>query len=176
MKRPRVYDDKDAYNNNKRHRPTGRWVPIRDPRTNRRFEFYSDLVEACTEDFASKHLIPHQRKRKKLYAICDYELGRYTEAFIHIKTGSSYTYKALYDACGPQAWERLQSILEHGRFDESDVNTLIVSSDQRIFLHMEKSNQPGYDLFLHIEQKRNYTEMSKHLSLDDKGKIYHYNP
>ena len=107
----------------------GRWVPIRDPRTNRKFENYQDLIQSSTEGFQDKHLILNYRNRQKLLDLCYEELGEDNETFFHVSSRHKF-YKALEKACDGMAYCRLRSILIYGSFEagnfESDTNTLIV--------------------------------------------------
>ena len=182
MKRARSYNNDDNNNYGRRPCPVERYVPIRNPRANKNFEFYNDLIDASTEEFASKHLITNEPSRKRLLHICEDKLGRYSEAYIHT-TFDSETYKAVDEACRGLAWTRFRSIRNRGYFTVGEYgefnigkNTLIVSSDLRIFLHLEKSNYPGYVLFFRIEQKRDFAEMMDHFKTDGDGKIYHFKP
>ena len=182
MKRGRSYNDDENNIYCRRPCPVGRNVPIRNPTTNTRFEFYNDLIDASTAEFVSKHLITHEPSRKRLFFMCDDILGRNYEAFIHTTFGDEI-YQAVNEACSGLAWMRLRSIVRQGYFTAGEyrnfnigVNTLIVSSDARIFLHLEKSNYPGHILFLRIEEKREFSEMMEHFKTDADGKIYHFKP
>ena len=154
----------------------GRWVPIRDPRTNREFKNYEDLVQSSTEEFRDKHLILNDRNRRKLLDLCYEELGRENETFFHVSSHHKF-YKALKNACQGMAQYRLQSILKYGFFEtfhfDVDTNTLIVSARGRIFVHIEKSNDDDFDLWIRIEEKTSCAEMSDRLSCNSKGKIDH---
>lgn len=172
MKRVRSYNVENECNNFKRHCPIGRYVPIRR-RKPRKFEFYEDLINACTEEFTSKHLIPCETSRLRLFDMCDDLLGSGNETFIHTYYGDRI-YDVLDEACFGLALQRLGCIVNRGYFDTGEINTIIVSSNERIFLHMEKSYRSKYDLFICIEQKRSYDDMNDHLVTDEKGKIYHY--
>ena len=182
MKRARSYNNDDNNNYCRRPCPVGRYVPIRKPRTHTKFESYSDLIDASTDEFESKHLITDEPSRKRLFHICDDILGRNTEAYIHA-TFDDEIYKAVDDACRGIAWTRFRSIRNRGYFTVGEYgefniekNTLVVSSDLRIFLHLEKSNHRGYVLFFRIEEKRDFAEMMDHFKTDGDGKIYHFKP
>ena len=173
MKRARSYDefDEDCFH------PRKRSVPIRNPATNRAILDYQDLIESSTSYFRSKHLILDFERRHRLLWICDDLLGPYYEEFFHVATHSELD-RAVGRACKGLAWHRLTSISNHGFFTAGDfpakTNTLIVSARERILIHIEKSNKPGYDLFIGIEQKKSCDGMSYHFRCDSEGKIDHF--
>ena len=179
----RSYDYNDEYYNSylpgsKRYR-TERFVPIRNPSTNSQILDYEDLIDSSTSDFQSKHLILDFQDRQRLLWLCDDLLGSKYEQFLHVPFCTEL-YDALENACRGQAWRRLRSILNHGFFNAgeypAETNTLIVSARERMLCHIERSNFPGYALFVRIVQKKTCEGISYHLTCDGNGKIDHYRP
>ena len=138
--------------------------------------YYDELIDSSTEEFASKHLLLHYPSRRRLMSICDYELGPDFQAFVHVPACfSDDLYHALHYACQGLARRRLNSILDQGCFESGElINTLIVSTRPRIFLHMQRSYRPGCDLWLKIEEKRSIEAMRDHFSFNDNNQIDHY--
>ena len=175
MKRGRSYDEFDEED----FQPRKRCVPFRNPVTKRVIFDYQDLIESSTSDFRSKHMILDFDRRQRLLWICDDLLGPYYEDFFHVETDSELD-QVVSRACKGMAWDRLVSISNNGFFTAGDfpakTNTLIVSFRERMLVHLEKSNKPGYDLFMRIEQKKTFDGMNYHFSCDSKGKIDHFRP
>ena len=150
-------------------------MPIRRL-SGKRITCYEDLLVSCTDDFAQKHLILNQEKRSQLINVCNYELGDKRECYVHV-TKRSKLYHTVYNACQNIAKTRLKSILKTGSFQVGDTgrfaetNTLIVSLQERILVHLEKSEIQGYVLFVRIERKRN---INGHFKRDAGGKIDHF--
>ena len=174
MKRARSYDEYDDH-----FYPRKRYIPIRNPTTNRVIHDYEDLIESSTGYFRSKHMILDFERRMDLLWICDDLLGSYYEKCIHAASCTELV-QAVDDACEGLALKRLNSIMKYGFFTAgdcpTDTNTLIVSARERMLVHIEKSNYPGYDLFIRIEQKKSCDSMSYHFSCDATGKFDHFRP
>ena len=180
MKRGRSYDefDIDNFYNKKR------CISAPNSSTDRiiRSGHYPDLIESSTIDFRSKHLILDFKRRQHLLWICDDLLGPYYENYIHVADYSELD-RAIDRACKGLAWKRLASITNHGYFPAGEfgrymakTNTLIVSIRELMLVHIEKSNIPGYNLFVRIEQKKSCDSMGYHFSCDAQGKIDHFRP
>lgn len=179
MKRGRSYgefDDDHFY-------PRKRYVPLRNPVNDRVILDYQDLIESSTREFRSKHLILDFERRQRLLWICDDLLGPHYEKYFHTADYSELDQAVGY-ACKGLAGDRLVSIILDGYFTAGKfpaktkflTNTLVVSARERMLVHIEKSNKPGYNLFIRIEQKRSSDSMSYHFSCDAKGNIDHFRP
>ena len=122
-------------------------------------------------------------RRQRLLWICDDLLGPHYEKYFHTADYSELDQAVGY-ACKGLAGDRLVSIILDGYFTAGKfpaktkflTNTLVVSARERMLVHIEKSNKPGYNLFIRIEQKRSSDSMSYHFSCDAKGNIDHFRP
>ena len=148
---------------------------------------YEDLIYFSTPEFQDKHLILHNRNRQKLFSMCSERLGLNGNYATHKRkfhiSLDSYYYKIVYDACYGMAARLLSSLLDYGYFQSghsvAETNTLVVSVQERILIHITKSwlpdyGMPDYALELYIEQKRTVDELFNHFSLDEDAKIAHY--
>ena len=72
-------------------------MPIRRL-SGKRISCYEELLVSCTDDFAQKHLILSEEKRRQLINVCNHELGDKKECFVHV-TRRSKLYHSIYQSC-----------------------------------------------------------------------------
>ena len=173
-KRGRSDSDEHLYPKTKQVR-FNQAIPFHGQRKNQSIQDYDDLIKSSTEKFRSKHLIKDKKNRDQLLKMCrDILNDELSDPYFHFTVNENF-YDTVYNACQGLAKTRLISLLKDGSFDVGRKvacrNTMVVSTSEKILLHIERSNLKRYDLWLEVEQT---SSLKRHLTRDQYGKICHY--